>query len=253
MCTCTVGRRGEPALGPVAFPHRLSAFANPIAPITHHWLDSTHVSFGVATAGVYGQRWNAEASVFNGREPDDARTDFDFGALDSWSGRLTFLPSSRWALQLSGGHLREAEAHDGLRADVDRVTASATYHRRQAHRMWANTIAWGRNAAEGEQATNAFLAETSLTFAERHAWFGRFEVADKPGHDLAADEVDEAVVSKLQGGYAHYLEPRRGLTAGFGAAVSAAIVPATLEAEYGSRVNPGVTVYFTLRLGGEMP
>ena len=46
------GPAGEPALGPVAFPHRVSALANPIAPIAHHWLDATHITFGVITTGV---------------------------------------------------------------------------------------------------------------------------------------------------------------------------------------------------------
>jgi hypothetical protein len=72
---------GEPALGPTAFSHRVSAMPNPLAPITHHWFDSTHISYGVVTGGVYGIRWKAEGSVFNGREPDEYRTDFDFGAL----------------------------------------------------------------------------------------------------------------------------------------------------------------------------
>lgn len=49
------GPVGEPALGPTAYPHRLSALPNPIAPIGHHWFDSTHISFGVVTAGVFGQ------------------------------------------------------------------------------------------------------------------------------------------------------------------------------------------------------
>ena len=39
------GPAGEPALGPPGFPHRLSAFPNPIAPISHHWLDATHINF----------------------------------------------------------------------------------------------------------------------------------------------------------------------------------------------------------------
>src|SRR5437773_6012352 len=71
------GPVGEPALGPAAYPHRVSAMPNPLAPISHHWLDSTHITFGVITGGVYGQRWKAEASVFNGREPDEKRTNFD--------------------------------------------------------------------------------------------------------------------------------------------------------------------------------
>jgi hypothetical protein len=122
---------GEPALGPTAFPHRLSSLPNPIAPITHHWLDATHISFGVVTAGVFGRRWKAEASGFNGREPDEERWDLDLDALDSFSGRLWWLPGERWALQVSTGHLEEAESAEPgeERADVDRHTASATYHR----------------------------------------------------------------------------------------------------------------------------
>ena len=76
------GPAGEPALGPVAYPHRLSAMPNLLAPITHHWLDATHITFGVVTTGIYGSRWKAEVSAFNGREPDEERTGFDFAPLD---------------------------------------------------------------------------------------------------------------------------------------------------------------------------
>ena len=90
------GLAGEPALGPPGFPHRLSAAANPVAPIGHHWLDSSHITFGLITAGVYSARWKGEMSVFNGREPDEERDDIDFGPLDSVSGRLTFMPAREW-------------------------------------------------------------------------------------------------------------------------------------------------------------
>src|SRR5918996_5788551 len=83
---------GEPALGPVAYPHPVSAMPNPLAPIGHHWLDSTHITFGVVTGAVYGARWKAETSIFNGREPDEGRKDFDFAALDSIAGRVWFSP-----------------------------------------------------------------------------------------------------------------------------------------------------------------
>src|SRR5581483_8945649 len=130
------GPAGEPALGTVAFQHRLSGMPDPIAPIAHHWLDSTHVSFGVITAGVYGRRWKAESSLFNGREPDEHRTNFDFGALDSYSARAWLVATPRLVFQLSAGHLKDAEVADagGLalplapRVTVNRVTASATYH-----------------------------------------------------------------------------------------------------------------------------
>ena len=111
------GPAGEPALGPVAFPHRLSAMPNPVAPISHHWLDATHVTFGVVTGGVYGARWKAEASVFNGREPDEHRTDFDFGALDSVSGRLRICPRARWPSRCRpGGWRRPSRATRAGRA-----------------------------------------------------------------------------------------------------------------------------------------
>jgi hypothetical protein len=244
------GPVGEPALGPVAFPHRVSAMPNALAPITHHWFDATHIAFGVVTGGIYGNRWKAEASAFNGREPDDARTNVDFDALDSFSGRVWVLPTRQWALQVSAGRLREAEAgHDGgPPTDVDRVTASATYHRMvRAGTIWANTIGWGRNAEAGDNATNALLMETSLTLDDRDAWFGRFELAEKSGHDLALESADVFTVAKLQAGYTRYFPAWNGLKPGLGAGASTAIVPESLKPVYGSRLNVGFGVFVTLR------
>jgi hypothetical protein len=244
------GPVGEPALGPTAFPHRISAMVSPLAPITHHWFDATHITFGVITGGIYGDRWKTEASVFNGREPDDQPTNFDFGALDSWSGRVWFLPTNRWSLQLSAGHLTEAEAgHDGgPRTDVDRITASATYHRRVTDTsIWASMIGWGRNHEPAASATNALLAETNLTLRDRDAFFGRFELSEKSGHDLAIESSDVFTVAKLQGAYTRYLDSWKALKPGVGIGVSAGIVPPSLESVYGGRVNLGVAVYLTVR------
>jgi hypothetical protein len=245
------GPAGEPALGPVAFPHRVSAMPNALAPITHHWFDATHITYGVVTGGVYGSRWKAESSVFNGREPDEHRTNFDFGALDSWSARLSFLPSGPWALQVSAGRLREAEAGDdgGPRTDVDRVTASATYHRVRPGSIWASTVGWGRNSEPGHEGTNALLAETSVTLRERHAWFGRFELAHKSGHDLAVAQDSVFAVAKIQAGYTRYLPEWKGLVAGAGAGLSTGIVPERLKPLYGSRTNVGFGLYVTIRPG----
>ena len=98
------GLAGEPALGPAGFPHRISALPNPIAPITHHWLDSSHITFGLITTGLYQAGWKAEVSVFNGREPDENRADFDFGRFDSVSRSADVhaheslgCPGVRWA------------------------------------------------------------------------------------------------------------------------------------------------------------
>jgi len=244
------GPAGEPALGPVAFPHRVSAMPNPIAPLAHHWLDATHVAFGVVTGGVYSPRWKAEASVFNGREPDEHRTGFDFGALDSVSGRLSYAPRSAVVLQVSVGRLTEAEAGEqgGPRVDVTRTTASAIIHTgvRDA-RLWATTVAWGRNDESGH-ASNAFLLESALTFRERDTWFGRFEATGKTGHDLDVPLLGDETftVAKLQGGYTRAVASRWGLVAGLGGALSAGIVPQSLSGAYGSRVNPGVAFFVTV-------
>ena len=246
------GPVGEPALGPVAYPHRTSAMPNLLAPITHHWLDATHITFGVVTASVYSDRWKAEASAFNGREPDEQRTNFDLAPLDSVSGRVWLLPTATLALQFSAGRLTEAEpAEDiGTRVDVTRITASATYHRAlQDGGFWATTAAWGRNA-EGNDATNALLVETNVTLADRDTWFGRFELAGKTAHDLDLHDVDGAetfTVGKLQGGYTRYLRAWKGVKPGFGVSASAGFVPRPLEAAYGSRVNPGIGVFLTIR------
>jgi YHS domain-containing protein len=251
---------GEPALGPVAYPHRVSAMPNPLAPIAHHWLDSTHVSFGVVTGALYGGRWKVETSAFNGREPDEHRKDFDFGALDSVSGRIWFLPTSKVALQMSGGHLSEAEGRDAgaavalgasapgaPRRDVNRVTASATVHQISGDRVAASTVAWGRNSESGE-ATNALLVETSAMLRDRVAWFGRLEVVQKTPHDLDVPPAkDSFTLSKIQGGYTRYISAMAGFKAGVGAALSAGIVPRDLKAAYGGRVNPGVAIFLTLR------
>ncbi len=244
------GLAGEPALGPVAYPHRVSAMPNPLAPISHHWLDATHITFGVVTAGIYSGAWKAEASAFNGREPDENRAGFDFAPLDSFSGRVWFLPASSVSLQISAGHLNEAEeAHEGgPRVSVNRVTASATYHRALgAGSVWASTIAWGRNVEEDE-ATNAVLLETNVTLHERDTWFGRLEVAGKPAHDLDVHgRGDVFTVGKLQVGYTRYLSPLRGLKPGFGAGFSAGFVPLSLKPVYGGRTNLGFGLYLTLR------
>jgi YHS domain-containing protein len=222
---------------------------NLLAPIAHHWLDATHITFGVVTGGLYGDRWKAEASAFNGREPDEDRTDFDLAALDSVSGRVWFLPTANLAIQMSAGRLREAEPSDdaGSRIDVTRATASATYHRMFSdNNIWASTVAWGRNT-EPEHASNAVLVETNVTLDERNAWFGRFEVVGKSAHDLDVDQEGTFTVGKLQGGYTRYLSVWMGLKPGLGVSASAGFVPDSLKNVYGSRVNAGFGVFVTVR------
>jgi hypothetical protein len=242
------GPAAEPALGPTAYAHRLSALPDPIAPISHHWIDSTHVSFGVLTGGVYGRKWKAEASLFNGREPDDRRYDFDFGRLDSYSGRFWFLPASQWSLQVSAGHLEEGEIRDAVREDVDRVTASATYHRLVNGRIWATTVAWGQNH-EMDHSTSAFTAETAVDVTRSDTLFGRGEVVGKAATDLVLPLPDREtfVLTKLQAGYTRWILDTNGLQAGVGASVGVSIVPEDLRPYYGGRAAGDFAVFLTAR------
>lgn len=244
---------GEPALGPTAFPHRLSALANPVAPIAHHWLDSTHIAFGVATAGIFGRRWKVEGSAFNGREPDENRWDLDLAALDSYSGRVWWLPDERWALQVSAGHLTDAEpGRDGEpAADVDRATASATFHLPLADaRVWATTAAWGRNREHGD-ATDAWLLESNLELPAGHGVFGRVERVEKTGHDLAlpAPRLDEEVfaVAALTVGYTHEWATASAWRLGAGASLTVNRVPAELERFYGDTHPLGWGIFASVR------
>ena len=178
------GAAGEPALGPAAFPHRAAAYPNPVAPIGHHWLDSTHITDGVITSGVFTSRWKLEASVFNGREPDEQRTDVDVGPMDSYSGRLSFAPSASMTVQVSAGHLEEAEPGVGSlpRTSINRATASLSWVRALSRGTLATTLAYGVNAQDTltpigivPQTSHAVLAEGSLSAGERTTWFGRIE------------------------------------------------------------------------------
>ena len=102
---------GEPAIGPVAYMHRPSAQNDPFAPLGHHWQDATHITFGVITAGVFTRTVQLEGTLFHGREPDDDRYDFDFGALDSYGGRVTVNPTPHWSLAGSYGYLKLSLIH----------------------------------------------------------------------------------------------------------------------------------------------
>ena len=244
------GPAGEPALGPPAFMHRLSSLSNPLAPVSHHWFDSTHITYGVVTAALHTAQWKIEGSAFNGREPDDDRVGFELAALDSWSTRLSFAPSPRWVLQVSGGSLTDAEALvEGGRESVKRTTASGTYHRQTPVSLWATTLGWGRNAHHDE-ATHAVLLESSYTRRDRNVAYGRFEWTSKTGHDLdlATDETVGTV--KIQGGFTRYLRSYAGMMFGAGAEAQMSIVPENLESVYGRRINPGFGVYLTVRPTG---
>lgn len=253
------GLAGEPALGPPGYLHRASAIVNPVGPLTHHWLDSTHVSFGVMTFGVHNQRWKIEASAFNGREPDEGRIALDLGAFDSAAVRLSFLPTEAWAVQVSGASLRSSRTDivGQPRRPGLRVTASATYHRTIGRSgIWATTLAYGKNHATEntpltvfDASTAAGLVESSITSSGRHTVFGRGEIVDMPAHHLHAHEYGASVfaVGKLQLGYVRHFSVRKGVRPGIGGAMSISLVSPQLAPRYSGNIVPGFAVFFNLQ------
>jgi hypothetical protein len=226
--TLTGAPVGSAALGPIPYMHRASAFDNPMAPLTHHLFDSTHVSFGVATASLEHGPWAIEGSVFNGREPDEHRWDFDFGRMDSVSGRLWFKPSPNWAFQVSTGHLVSPEALEP--GNLERTTASASWTRVSGSNVESVTVGYGHNSATTDLPRNGAFVE-----AARHAGlntlYGRIEVL-QPDHAIA----DVTVGAFTIGGVRDILTSHGpwGTVGGIGAGVTLYATPALLTPSYGA-------------------
>ncbi len=225
------GPIGEPALGPAAYFHRASARLNPETPLTHHWFDSTHVSFGVVTAGIATNTVQLEASAFRGREPDEVREDIETPKLDSWSVRATWNPAPAWSASLSYGWLKSVEA---LHADENesRLIATIAY----AGHDVAATLGYGRKDRQPGRVVDAVFAEAQWDITPRHAIFGRFENVnnDELFPDVRSLLHDTPFrVSKFALGYAYSLPHTGPVALSVGALGSVYAKPAALAAAYG--------------------
>ncbi len=241
-----VGLPGEPAFGPPAFMHRQSISTSPEAPISHHWLDSTHITFGVVTGGVVLDRVKVEASRFNGREPDQHRYNIETGPLDSSSVRVSWNPTNELSLQGSWADLKDPEQ---LEPGVNqrRWSASASYTRPFANGWWASTLAWGRKTIEG-QSQDAIALESSYKWDD---WtlFGRGEwtennelVESEDGHGKAYK------VAKASLGLVRDFPIAEHLKFGIGGLYSLNFVPSALKDEYGSRNPHGAMGFIRLKI-----
>src|SRR6266705_2721674 len=183
---------GEPAVGPVAFPHRPSAGDDPLAPISHHWQDGTHITFGVVTAGVFTRNAKLEASWFNGREP----------------------------VGTGGG-------------------------------TWSSALIYGANAQIGTgRLSSSVLVESTLDLDGTNSLFGRVEYVQKSAEELVISSVPPTTqynVGALALGYLRTVGTVAGLAAGVGVRGSVNLVPAGLNAVYGSRTPAGVAIYLRLQ------
>jgi len=233
-----IGLPGEPALGPPAFMHRYSGMRNPEAPLTHHWLDSTHITFGVATLGASKGPFQLEASWFNGREPDPQRWNIETRRFDSWSARFSYNPTAELSMQISHGDLKSPEQ---LEADtrVRRSTASISHHRKTATTEWATTLAYGRNRKSGGHANTTepgWLLESTVVLHNRHTFFGRAEQVRNSELFEDGDPLHGQAfrIRKLTLGYIFDLAKTGPVTWGLGGLVGLHDTPARLDPVYGS-------------------
>jgi Heavy metal binding domain len=242
------GYPGEPALGPPTFMHRPSAMDDPDAPIGHHWQDSTHVTFGVATGGLVWRNIKIEGSIFTGREPDEDRYDFDQPEFDSYSGRLSWNPTRNLALQVSFGYIKSPEA---LEPELNRhrTTASLIYNLPLGNDInWSNTFVWGQNNDTGEGKTQSFLVESDYQRGRDTIYF-RWERVEKSGHELVLNEAADTRIFPVGAytlGYVRDLSHGNGLDIGLGTQFTINNRPGTLDRYYDDDL--GYAFEFFLRI-----
>ncbi|MDG2535459.1 hypothetical protein P6144_17490 [Sphingomonas sp. HITSZ_GF] len=241
------GPVGEPALGPSAFVHRKSARYLPLSPISHHWFDSTHISYGVVTGGVTTSRFQIEASAFRGREPDEQRWDIETPKLDSWSLRASWTPSPDWVVQLSHGRLNDPEAmHAGQ--DENRTTASVQYGGDNG--LSAMLAFSAKDRVPGNTLT-AWLAEVNWDLSRHHSLFGRIEnVANDELFPDHADPLHDTKfrVTRFETGYAYRIPLSDKGEIALGGSLAAYAKPAALDAAYG-KAPISYTLFARLGLG----
>jgi len=245
------GYPGEPALGPPTFMHRPSAMDDPDAPIGHHWQDSTHVTFGVATAGLVWSRFGGikvEGSIFTGREPDEDRYDFDQPEFDSYSGRLSWNPTRNLALQVSYGYIKSPEALDP-ELNRHRTTASAIYNLPLGNDSnWSNSFVWGQNNDTGQGKTQSFLVESDYQRGRNTVYF-RWEHVEKSGDELVLNHAADTRVFPVGAytlGYVRDLTHGTGLDIGVGTQFTINDRPDRLDRYYGDDL--GYAFQFFLRI-----
>jgi hypothetical protein len=212
---------GDPAIGPTAYPHRLSASEDPIAALGHHQQDSTHIAFNVLTGGFTWRWLRFEESGFHGAEPTEQRWGFQPSpnghAIDSYSSRVTFSPTQNWSSQYSIAHIVSPEAlYPG--ENQQRQTASIMYNRpigahhdttgmpgmdmaTPATGNWSTTLLWGRTKSLTDSSIeNSYLLESLLQFHTRNYIWTRIENAGRsnellltPGSPLPPDFTETPI------------------------------------------------------------
>ncbi|WP_260704580.1 hypothetical protein [Edaphobacter flagellatus] len=255
---------GDPAIGPSAYPHRMSASENPLAALGHHQEDSTHIAYNVITTGLTWRWARIEGSGFHGGEPGEDRWQFQPSenglAIDSYSTRITIAPNANWSGQYSIAHIANPEP--GAHETQQRQTASIMYNRpfgpRDANELstgnWSNTLVWGRTSSHGK--LNSYLAESLLKFANKNYVWTRIENAARtnqllltPGKPVPPDFEEEPIghVAAFSFGYDRDFRIGRHITAAPGAQFTTYNTPQALQTTYGD--HPwGVAAFLRFRI-----
>lgn len=245
---------GDPALGPIAYPHRASAMELPQAPISHHLEDSTHISDDVITAGLAYKTVRVEASGFYGSEPGENRWTIQQGPINSWSTRVWYFPGKNWAAEVSTGHLTRPEALEP--GDQTRTNASLEYAKPMPQGSWSSSLIWGRvHNTYSKHNLTAYTAESVLPIGRQNFVTGRIDIADKD--ELFADEpaVEELPdsfygsifrIAAFTLGYTRNVNLFRYVETGVGANIEAYSVPHQIERYYGDHPVGG-NVFIRLR------
>lgn len=245
---------GDPAIGPSAYPHRMSASEDPVAALGHHQEDSTHISDDVVTVGLTKGIVRLEASGFHGREPNEHRWEVQQGAMDSWSTRLTVQPGQNWSGQYSYASIHSPEQ---LFPDEDqrRMTASVMYNRPFRRGNWASSAVWGRTREGDGLVQNSYLLESLVRFDSKNYAYTRMENVDRTtglllGNRTIPPGFEEEPAGRVQAytfGYDRDVDVVRHVGSALGAQVTAYGVGSRLKPIYGS--DPvGLTVFLRFRL-----
>jgi hypothetical protein len=259
---------GEPSLGPVAYMHRASGADDPFAPLGHHWQDASHESDGVVTGGVYSRFAKLEGSVFNGREQDQYHYNIDYrdARLDSYSGRLTVLPTSNVAVAAYGGYIY---SHDPLEPNIGMqrygasiLTTSSLFG--DANRNWSNSVIWGLNihhhgprehdhstlTPKSYHVSSSVLVESDVDVTEHLSLFGRAEQVQKDADDLGflgGEPTQLFTIREISLGATRDFLALKGASIGLGARGSINLVPETLRPTYHTTTPAGFAVFLRIR------
>lgn len=240
---------GEPALGPAAASHRLSATFEPAEPIADDILGPVPGSRGTLSAGVLGRRAKLEASLFGARPPGTDPTTLGAPRIDSGSARLSVSLGRALVAQASGGRLGESGVA-GATGGARRASASLSWADRAGTRGGAAvTLAAGRDDGGGI-ARRAALLEAAFQADRGTVVFGRAEWAERTAAELRVDALapDRRLgVGRVSlGGSVPVARAGRAIFAA-GLRGALALAPAALDPSYGKSPLAAVALFLQLR------